>query len=428
MGLWTTDTSSTSGPFDALALQETIRNNVANTALSSGITLYSQKKYTQAAQAFKQASALNPALAQAYTYLGYADTQLGKKDDAVKAFKLSLKVDKTQDKVYSDLANLYIDMKKPTDAEKTLQDAIKQNNLNTPAYYTLGQLMAQRKDYTDAETQFRKVIKLEPKDGNGYYALGMALNGQGKPKDAIAALKTAISLKKDFVPALTELGKAYAAQGDTVNAQKQVDQLNKIGTSAAHLAVQDLQATILKPGISFINPSNSALPTALPTMTFAFLDATKLTTPGTSKDFSMKIVFNTDMDSESVQNIANWSISKASGGRAGVYNNGLYSVTDVAIPAIPKSVIYDPINREARLTFTLRQHSTTLTADTAYRRDVYVNGSIVKAGTTITAGSVVVDGTIDPSHLVFKFLGKDQNGKAMDESADQIDGASGTAF
>ncbi len=404
MGLWTTDTSNTSGPFDALALQEGIRNNVANSALAAGTTLYSQKKYTQAAQAFKQAAALNPALAQAYTYLGYSYTQMGKKQDAINALKLSLKVDKTQDQVYSDLANLYVDMKKPTDAENTLKSAVQQNNQNTPAYYTLGLLLAQRKDYTDAETQFRKVIKLEPKDGNGYYALGMALNGQGRSNEAITELKKAVSLKKDFVPALTELGKAYAAKGDTYNAQDQLNKLQKISTSDAQLAAEDLKNTMFKPGISYINPSGSSLPTVFPTMPLLALDASTLATPGATKEFTIKIVFNTAMDTSSITNIANWSITKASGGTAGIYNNGLYSPKSVAVPAIPKSVTYDPVSNEARLVFTLRQ-SDTIDPDTG-----------------------LPNGTIDPSHLVFKFLGKDQSGRSMDESADQIDGASGNAF
>ena len=396
-----TDTSSTSDVFSALMQASSSRESVANSLLSSGTTLYSQKKYAEAAKSFKAASALNPSLATAYTYLGYSYTQLGKKQDAVNALKLSLKVDKTQDQVYTDLANLYIDMKDNTNAEKTLKSAVTENNQNTAAYYTLGQLMAQRKDYTDAETQFRKVIKLEPKNANGYYALGMALNGEGRSREAITSLKTAVSLKKDFVPALLELGNAYAATGDTYNATEQLTKLQNIDTSAASQAADDLSATLANPGISYIDPSGSSLPTALRTISLSALDAiantNELSTAGGTKNLTVKIVFNTDMDYDSVTNIGNWSISKASGGTGGVYNNGLYSAQSVAVPAIPQSVTYDPTTMTANLVFSVRQNS-------------------------------AVNGTIDPSHLVFKFSGTDANGKAMDESADQIDGASSSAF
>jgi tetratricopeptide (TPR) repeat protein len=394
--MWSNTTSGSSA-FDALALQETIRESVANITLSSGITLYSQKKYTQAAQAFKQAAAMNPALAQAYTYLGYTQMQQGKQQDAIKSLTLSLKVDKTQDQVYSDLANLYIDMRKPADAEKTLQNAIKQNNQNTLAYYTLGQLQSQRGDNVDAEKQFRKVIRLEPNDGNGYYALGMALNGQGRYSEAITQLNRATSLKQDFVAAISELGKAYNATGDAYSAQRQVDKLNKIGSSDAKLAAQNLTTSMTKPAISDINASGTTLPYVFGTIPLLVINPMNTQAPGAAQDITIKFDFNSDMDASSVTNIANWSITKASGGAAGLYNNGLYSPKSVNIPAIPKQVTYDPVNNQAVLTFTVHQNATG-------------------------------DGTIDPSHLVFKFKGVDANGNAMDPTANAIDGFSNTPF
>ncbi len=397
MASGTISTMSGADPFAALSLQESVRENVANSALSAGITYYSNKQYTQAAQAFKQASAMNPALAQAYTYLGYTQIQQGKQQDAVRSLTLSLKVDKTQDQVYSDLANLYIDMKQPADAEKTLQDAVKENNQNTPAYYSLGELQAQRKDYADAETQFRQVIKLEPKDANGYYALGMALDGQGRYSEGITQLEKATSLKQDFVAAISELGTAYAATGDTYNAQNQIDQLNKIGTSDASLYAQDLTAAITKPGISGIDPSGSSLPYVFGSIPLLALNPANLQTPGASQNVTIKLDFNTTMDSSSVTNIANWSIAKASGGTAGLYGNGLYGPNDVSVPAIPEQVTYDPVNNQAVLTFTVNQNA---------------------------AGN----GTIDPSHLVFKFNGKDVNGKSIDPETNAIDGFQNAPF
>jgi hypothetical protein len=37
-------------------------------------------------------------------------------------------------------------------------------------------------------------------------------------------------------------------------------------------------------------------------------------------------------------------------------------------------------------------------------------------------------GTIDTSHLTFKFQGKDANGKTMDSKADQYNGFAGVVF
>jgi len=391
------NSNSLSGIFAVLAQQQTLTENAANTALSNGITYMQNNKYDKAAIAFKQASAYNPTLTEAYTFLGDAYGRLGKNKQAIDAYKLSLKVDKTQDTLYTTLANLYIDQKQPADAEKILKDGIRENNQNTLAYYTLGQLMAQRGAYKDAETQFRQVTKLEPKDGNGYYALGMALNGQGRYSDAITQLKRAVSLKKDFVPAIAELGKAYNGIGDTVDAQQQLDKLNNIGTSNALIAARDLSNQITKPGLSYIDFAGTSLPLALGNTSLLALAPTTFNTANASKNFTVKLGFNTEMDAQSVTNITNWSISRASGGAGGIYNNGLYSPTNISAPAIPTQVTYDPVNMEATLTFSLTQNATK-------------------------------DGTIDPKHLVFKFNGTDVQGKSMDSKADQIDGFSISAF
>lgn len=381
-----------------IAGQQNLRSTAANNALSNGITLMEKKKYTEAVRAFKQAAAYDPTMANAYTFLGDAYGRLGKKSEAAAAYELSLKVDRTQDTVYSSLANVYIDQKRPVDAEKILKKAVQQNNQNTPAFYTLGLLMSQRGDYKDAETQFRKVIKLEPKDGNGYYALGMALNGQGKSREAIAPLEHATKLKKNFEAAYLELGQAYVKLGDTDKVQAQIDQLNKIQTSFAAVSSAKLSAEIKKPGIYFYDAAKSSLQLSLNAMDVSSLDPATFATPDASKDMTVTFAFDSEMDPASITKTTNWSISKATGGTAGIYNNGLtYSPQNVPVPAIPKVVTYDPDTREATLVFTVAQNST-------------------------------ADGKIDPSHLVFRFKGMDSRGITMDPAADQFDGFKNAAF
>jgi Flp pilus assembly protein TadD len=384
--------------FSALTSTADLRTSVANTLLSSGISAMQNKKYAQAASAFRQAAAMQPDLTEAYTYQGDANARLGKKKEAIEAYKMSLSVDKTQDEVYTSLAGVYIDNGQKVEAEKVLKDGIKQNKLNTVAYYTLGQLQAQNKEYTDAEANFREVIKLEPKDGNGYYALGMALNGQGRYEEAAVHLQKATQLKKDFSPAILELGRAYAGLGDKAKAQEQVAALQTISTSDAALSAQALAAEIRQPKISSYTSKNSTLKLDMSTTSLLALDPVKFIQPGASRDFTVQLSFDSEMDIGSVMNPTNWRISKASGITEGLYNNGLYSARDVSVPYIPKNVVYDPTTQQATLTFAIRQLSTS------------------------------ANGTIDPRHLVFKFMGKDVNGKTMDPTADQYEGWKGGVF
>ena len=92
-----------------------------------------------------------------------------------------------------------------------------------------------------------------------------------------------------------------------------------------------------------------------------------------------------------------WS-SRGKSTQAGYYNN-LSPVTskEVSISKLPLSVTYNDVTREATINFRINQNE---------------NGNA----------------TIDPKHLVFAFKGKDAAGRAMDNSADQIDGYALSAF
>jgi tetratricopeptide (TPR) repeat protein len=397
------DTSqSTSGIFTALTLQQTLRDNSSTTALSSGIMLQQKKKYKEALAAFKLAAALKPDSADAYNAIAGAYTMLGKKKEAIEAYRLSLKVNRNQEQVNINIANLSLDLKKPADAEKALKDAITVNSTSVLAHYTLGHLYVQNNRAKEAEAQFRQVVKLVPKDANGLYGLGLALNKQGRYNEAIKTLTTATTLKKDFVPALTELGLAYAALGQTDNAQKQIDVLNKINSTPAILAADDLSKTIKRPKISAYNDVNSSLNLNIgvagsPLGTSLLLIDPAFITPSARKEVTVQFQFDSEMDAASVSNIVNWRISKPRGGVAGLYDNGMYRATDASTPTLPSRVVYDSTTRQATLTFSLAQNATG-------------------------------NATIDPYHLTFQFLGKDTQGKAMDPSADEYNAFKGVVF
>ena len=110
----------------------------------------------------------------------------------------------------------------------------------------------------------------------------------------------------------------------------------------------------------------------------------------------MKFQFNKAMDRESVQNIFNWKIGRAAAtGPGKAYNFGLpLPATETEISLYPDHIYYDEEDRTATVYFTIRQNST-------------------------------ADGTIDPSHIEFKFSGKDIYGNSMDENCDQFMGFSG---
>jgi hypothetical protein len=121
-------------------------------------------------------------------------------------------------------------------------------------------------------------------------------------------------------------------------------------------------------------------------------------TANTSKSMNIKILFNKDMDRDSVENTLNWNISRAQGsGPAQTYNFGnSIPDTEISIEPIPNFVLYDADTRTATVSFTIQQNST-------------------------------ADGTIDPSHIVFNFNGEDTEGIKLDSNYDEFSGFSGVA-
>ena len=382
--------------YTTLAGQSGQQATLANNALSSGLSFYQSKNYTKAASEFQRAISLDPTNTSSYNYLGNSLLAQKKTSDAIKVFKNSLAMDPTQDTVHLSLANIYLGNKDYTHAETEFKTAIKLNPTDTVAPYTLGQMYQQQGRYSDAENQFKKVMRMAPKDANPLYALGATYNKEGKYSQAVTVLQQAVKLKPNMAAAHLELGTAYDALGDSNDAQQEVTRLTAIDATQGAL----LSAVIAKPKMVAAGgglTDNFAASLGMNT-NLNVLDPSLLQ-PSTSKEFSLTFSFDSAMDASSVQNPSNWTITKATGGAAGYYNNLLPVLpTEAYIPQNPTSVSYNPSQQQATITFMLSQN----------------------------AGSA--NATIDPSHMVFKFSGKGSTGKPMDPTADSFDGAAQTPF
>jgi hypothetical protein len=143
---------------------------------------------------------------------------------------------------------------------------------------------------------------------------------------------------------------------------------------------------------------NSSFPFDLSSGTkVSALDA-YLANANASKTFTMVFQFSKEMDKASVENLLNWKIGRTTGANPGqAYNFGLpVPATEIRMQPYPAYVSYDSKAWTATVSFRIQQ-----------------NGA--------------ADGTIDPSHIQFTFLGKDQFGVVMDPENDQFTGFSGIA-
>ena len=371
------------------------RASLANNQLIAGVKMLQKGRTEEAIPFFKKALAMDSSSIDAYNYLGNTYLKLNKTDEAIDTFKKLVKMKPFDKESAVNLGNAYSQTKKFADAEIMYKKAVALAPNDNLAHYSLGQTYLLQNKLKDAETEFQKVNRISPRDANGYFALGQTYVKMEKFDKAITVLKQAITLKHgDFSLAEAELGYAYAGRGDDDLLQKQITKLKKVDSTAA----QGLMDATFKPKILNVDygPSNPFYTQFLPytplTMLNALDPAKTLSKPNASMDFTMVFQFNGDMDITSIKNINNWNISKAAGGKAGYYNHG-YTLNPEKQANLPlvKMVNYDSNKQQATITFALKQNAT-------------------------------ADAVIDPSHLVFKFSGKDIQGRSMDNTADEFDG------
>lgn len=374
------------------------RENIANGALVNGTKLFSDKKYDEAIKEFKRAVSLAPYSANtvdAYKFMANTYLKLNKPEDAIKAYKSAITLDPYRDDTHMKLGNVYMAQDRLGEAENEFKSAIKLNPSSTGNIYTLGQLYIKSGRYSEAESQFNKVINLAPRKANGYYGLGLAFSKEGRFDEAIKQFKESINMDGDFKYAYADLGYAYADSGQMEDARKQVDILKTMDSNLANTLSEHI-AKVSAPKILFADYAAGTFSTSLPPRTTLPLLDASLATPNASKDFSLTLYFDKQMDLVSILNPTNWQIKRAPYGTpGGAYNWGLsIPPTEVTLPSLPKSIIYDQENNKATVTFTITQNS---------------EGN----------------GTIDPSHLIFRFNGKDVNGLVMDEARNEFDGMAG---
>lgn len=386
--------SSGSDPFAVLG-QDTSsqRAQLAQYSIMRAATYLQSNKNDEALKEFKKALAFDSQNSTAQTYIGKLYLAKGNNYEAIKAFKTMVQSQPGSVDAHMNLANAYLQDKQYAASEKELKTASRLDPANPLPPYTLGLQYTNTDRLNEAEVLFNKVQKMSPKDGNAYYALGMLHNKQGKYEDAAKDLEKALTLKKSFPAANYELGVAYNALGRTEDARNQLSILQSAGAAQA----QDLQFTIEKPQIAFMDQMNNRNFNQLlgPATPLWMLDPSLLVANAKTQ-MSVAIQFSNEMDTASVMNPANWQISRAKNTEGGYYI-AQTSGREVAIPMSPTFVSYNPETRQASVSFTVQQNA-------------------------------AVNATIDPSHLVFKFSGIDAAGRQMETAGDEIDGAAIKAF
>jgi tetratricopeptide (TPR) repeat protein len=384
--------------FSATIQQTAQLESLANGALSKGIDLYMRRDYEGAIKEFRRSVGLAPNSTystDASSYMANAYLALGDTDGAVKAYEDVLKRSPNRDDIYISLGNIHFSNEQYDEAANAYRKAVKFWP-SADNHYALGQAYLNAGRHSEADREFNTVLRMDPDKPNGSYGLGLNLSKQGRYEDAILQFKESIRIDPKFFAGYAELGYAYADLGEIEQARGVVDKLGPVEPDLADTLSRYI-AKVDPPKFMFAYADsgfNYNMPWKMPVSALNGY----LATPNAEKTFKMVFQFDKEMDRDSVENVLNWHIGRSTqNGPGQAYNFGRpIPDTEVPLPPMPKSVYYDAKGLTATVYFTIRQNQ-------------------------------VGDGTIDASHIEFKFTGEDVYGYRMDPKHDQFMGFSGIA-
>lgn len=370
---------------------------LSNTALSQGIDLYLKKDYEEAARAFERSINLSPTstFSEAATqHLAQTYLKMEAPDKAVEAYQRGIERHRDSEALHTALGNLLFTQDKYDEAVKAYEAAV---NINPSSnnHYSLGQGYLRVEKYEQARQEFNAVVRLEPQSAYGQFGLGQTYAKEGDWENAIEKFDKAIRLDREFFDAYAEKGYALADMGEIEDAKELVSFLEKKDKDLSEL-LNVYIGEVEPPKLMFAWGSSSFRYTKTINTPISALDA-YLEDANASKGFSIKFQFNKEMERASVENTVNWSIARSTSAKPGqAYNFGEeVPDTEVTLPPIPDYVLYDAENLTATVGFTITQNED-------------------------------ADGTLDPGHIVFKFMGKDANGIDMHPKFDEFSGFSGS--
>ncbi len=164
----------------------------------------------RAQAAARQASDLDPLLAQAHVQAGAVHAVMGRHEEAIRAFRRALDLDATNADANRELGRVYTNTGRHKEAEDTLRRAIQLRPNLWLGHMELGAFYIRRARYADAEAAFHRVTEIVPDSYIGYQNLGAVYLYMGRYPEAEEMLKQSLAIQPTN-SAYSNLGTHYFA-------------------------------------------------------------------------------------------------------------------------------------------------------------------------------------------------------------------------
>jgi tetratricopeptide (TPR) repeat protein len=184
-----------------------------------GLTLYYQKRWSEALERFRQARERGLADAHNVLYEAYALHRLGEVEQAAQACREWLEAH-PDTALNGYLAVLEMDSGDMTAANRRAEEVLKQHPDNADAALVAGMWQVEQQQIEQAERHFDNVLQAEPDSPRAWFAKGLVHLYRQEHRAAIAAIETALKSMPGNVGTLVTLAWARFAARDIPGAER----------------------------------------------------------------------------------------------------------------------------------------------------------------------------------------------------------------
>jgi tetratricopeptide (TPR) repeat protein len=184
-----------------------------------GVSLYYQKRWSEAERAFTDAQSHGLASPESYAYRARCRHYAGDMEQAIQfGGKWVETANDAESRGY--LALLYMDQGNLTEARQLAQQVLLASPDNIHAGLVMGTASIEAQEIVQASEQFERILAREPDNARAWLGIGLARLYQRRQEDAIVALEKAVQLIPDSVGIRVTLGWATLVSRDAVRAER----------------------------------------------------------------------------------------------------------------------------------------------------------------------------------------------------------------
>ncbi len=210
-----------------------------------GLALIKEGKYADAAQAFSEAVAREPAAVDSWLNRGVALKETGNLDEAEASYRQALKLSPQDAIVYNNLANVVGALGRHDEAVRLYKDALVLDPGYADAKANLGPALREAGRLDEALTMLAAAVAQHPGHATLLNAYGNTLRQAERFDEAIEILAQAVALLPVYAEAHNNLGLAYALSGDLQTAAKHLQRAAELKPDAPIIS-NNLGALLLR--------------------------------------------------------------------------------------------------------------------------------------------------------------------------------------